>query len=117
MAKGKRGRKEIVDRPQINTFTHKAGPYFVGNSVLKTCTKVEQRTQGPYVITGVPFPGLKNIYKSIFMGKKQNSCTNNYSTWIQPEVVAYIPGNTYVLTHIRRPYKAVVNETRTSHDM
>jgi hypothetical protein len=38
---------------------------------------------------GVPFPLLKSIYKSPFMGNKQNSFTTNYGafhTWIQPRV-------------------------------
>lgn len=30
------------------------------------------------------------------MGNKQNSCTSNYSTWIQLRVTAYFPGNTQV---------------------
>jgi hypothetical protein len=87
-------------------------PYFRRQFVPEN--EYESRTKDLYVIKLVLFPVLKNIYKSIFMGNKQGSCTDNYGTCIQPNVTAYFPRNTRAsIRHIRRLYKAIVNETHT----
>jgi hypothetical protein len=43
----------------------------------------ENQATGFYVMTGVPFLMLKSsMEKSLFVVNKQNSCANNYSTFM-----------------------------------
>jgi hypothetical protein len=42
----------------------------------------ESRATDLHVTTGVPFALLTRYVKSLCMGNKQNSCTNNYSTFM-----------------------------------
>jgi len=64
-----------------NYIFHDKFPYrqswtFVHNSFMKTCRN-EQKSSDRHVIVGVLFPLLKIYTKSLFMGNKQNSCSNN----------------------------------------
>ena len=42
----------------------------------------ENRATDLHVTTGVPFALLTRYVKPLFMGNKQNSCTNNYGTFM-----------------------------------